>query len=160
MRLLTTKPFAGRWRNLDSHATRHMSRLLAASLSVGLLAFAGGPAFAHHSMSVYEFLATTIEGRVQEFKYINPHSILVLKTSGGKGGTKVWHLEGDPPAMLARAGFSRDTFRPGDRLKLQIQPLRSGQAGGFWSIKMVIMQNGHEFVGHQCLSSPDRCNPP
>jgi hypothetical protein len=142
-----------------SHAKRHMIRLIAGFLSVALLAIAGNLALAHHSMSDYEFVGTTIEGTVQEFKYINPHSILVVKTSGGKGGAKVWRLEGDAPAMLGRVGFSRDTFRPGDRLKLQIQRLRSGQAGGFWSANMVIMQNGHEFVGHRCLSAGDGCDP-
>ena len=81
-----------------------MSRLLAAFLSAGLLAIAGHPASAHHSMAEYEFLATTIEGTVQSFKYTNPHCILVLKTSGGEGGARVWHLEGPPPAWLDPSG--------------------------------------------------------
>lgn len=110
-------------------------------------------------MSAYEFLATTIEGTVQEFKYINPHAILILKTTG-PSGTTVWHLEGDPPATLARAGFNRNTFRPGDRVKLQIQKLKDGKPGGFWNIRMIILHNGREFEGHQCMLSPDGCEGP
>jgi hypothetical protein len=139
---------------------RQLGKLLAAFLPAALVTVAGGPASAHHSMAPYEFFATTIEGPVQSCKYTNPHCILVLKTSGGDGGARVWHLEGDPPAMLDRAGFSRDVFQPGDRLKLQIQPLRNGKAGGFWSIRMVIMKNGREFEGHQCVSAPGGCEPP
>ena len=137
-----------------------MSRLLAAFLSAGLLAIAGHPASAHHSMAEYEFLATTIEGTVQSFKYTNPHSILVLKTSGGEGGARVWHLEGDPPAMLDRARVPSNVFRPGDRLRLQIQRLRSGKPGGFWNIRTVIMKNGYPFDANQCLRSPGGCKSP
>jgi hypothetical protein len=116
----------------------------------------GGAALAHHSMTIFELFATTIEGTVQEFRFINPHTILVIRTSTGT----VWHLEGDLPAMMARSGFGRDTFHPGDHLKLEIHRLRSGQPGGFWSIRMVLTHNGREFVGHQCMNSPDRCNQP
>ena len=137
-----------------------MSRLRAAFLSAGLLAIAGGAALAHHSTSVFELFASTVEGTVEEFRFVNPHTILILKTTEANGSSKVWHLESDPPAMLARDGFTRDTFKPGDRLKMEIHPLRNGQAGGFWNIRMVLAKNGQEFVGHQCLSSPDRCDPP
>jgi Family of unknown function (DUF6152) len=132
-----------------------MLRLCKAILCV-VWTLGGGAALAHHSMTVFELFATTIDGTVQDFRYINPHSILVIKASSGT----VWHLEGDPPAMLARAGFGRDTFRRGDRLKLEVHRLRSGRPGGFWSIRMVLMRNGREFVGHECMNSPDRCEPP
>ena len=129
-----------------------MRRLLTALLSIGLLGIVGGTAFAHHSMAPYEFFATTIEGTVQQFRYVNPHCILVVKSKG-----RVWHLQGEPPAMMARYGFSRGTFRPGDRLKLQVQRRRDGKPGGFWNIRMIIMKNGQPFEGHDCLSSPGRC---
>jgi hypothetical protein len=127
---------------------------LCTSLCV-LGALLGSVALAHHSMTIFELFASTIEGTVQDFRYINPHTILVVKANG-----TVWHLEGDPPAMLARAGFGRHTFKPGDRLKLEFHRLRSGEPGGFWSIRMVLTQNSREFLGHQCLNSPDRCEPP
>jgi hypothetical protein len=131
-----------------------MSRLSVAFLSAGVLAIAGVQAFAHHSMAEYDLFATTIEGTVQAFKYINPHSILILKES--KSG-RVWHLEGEPPVALVREGFSRNSLRPGDRLILQIQKLRSGKAGGYWNIRTIIMQNRHEFIGHMCVNSPGGC---
>jgi len=105
-------------------------------------------------MAAYELFGTTIEGTVQAFKYVNPHSILVLKESGTG---RVWHLEGEPPTALVREGFSRDSLRPGDHLMLQIQRLRSGKAGGYWSVRTIIMQNRHEFVGHMCVNSPGGC---
>ncbi len=132
-------------------------RYLAACAAIAAIAGTVGAAYSHHSMTVYQPFSITLEGAVQEFKYINPHSIIVLKVPGPKGFT-AWYLEGDPPAALNRDGYSRATFRPGDKLKLNVNQLRSGQNGGLWTVRTVIMQNGHEFTGHQCLSSPDRCN--
>ncbi|HUI12627.1 MAG TPA: DUF6152 family protein [Xanthobacteraceae bacterium] len=127
--------------------------------TAGAVFVAGPPARAHHSMIVYEAFPTTIEGTVQQFKFVNPHSIIVLKGSAPNGHPVVWFLEGDAPAMLDRDGFSRNTFHPGDRLKLIVHRLKSGQSGGLWSIRTVLEQNGHEFAGHQCVASPDHCNP-
>jgi hypothetical protein len=101
-----------------------------------------------------QFFATTMEGTVQSFRHANPHCILVLKVAGGS----IWHFEGDAPAMVDHAGFGPDTFRPGDRLKLQVQRLKNGRPGGFWSIRMVIMKNGRPFAGHQCATARDSCD--
>ena len=136
-----------------------MSRLLTASLLVAMLLVARGPAVAHHSMAVYDVFAVPIEGTVQQFRFVNPHSVIVLKVKTPKGGTVIWHLEGDPPAWLVRDGYSRDLFRPGDRLRLLVHRMRNGKPVGLWTPRMVIKKNGREFVGHQCLNSPDRCNP-
>lgn len=130
-----------------------MSRLLAAFLVLGVSAFASAPASAHHSIAAFEFFATTMEGAVVAYKYKNPNCILLLKVPEKNGNAVIWHLEGDAPALVDRAGFGPDTFRPGDRLKLQVQPLKNEKPGGFWSIRMVIMKNGHEFVGHQCVTN-------
>jgi hypothetical protein len=128
-------------------------------VACGIACMSTTAALAHHSMAIYEFLATTMEGTVQEFKYVNPHSVIVLKVSGPEGNSAVWYLEGDAPAMLDRDGYSRNTFSPGDTLKLLVHKLKSGQNGGLWSMPAVLEQNGHEFIGHQCVTSPDHCNP-
>ncbi len=103
------------------------ARFLAAAVLAAALVGTGS-AHTHHSMTVYEIFSTTFEGTVQEFKFINPHSIIVLRVPGPKGAT-VWYLEGDPPAALERDGLSRTAFWPGDRLKVNINRLRSGQNG-------------------------------
>lgn len=134
-----------------------MRKLLMTCAVAAVLATTAGMASAHHSMAIYEIVATTVEGTVQEFKYVNPHSIILLKVTGANGSTAIWYLEGDPPAALSRDGFSRDMFRPGDRIKLLVQRFRSGQNGGLWGARTILQQNGHEFAVHQCMNSPDRC---
>ena len=139
-----------------------MSRLLAAILSfgvsIGVWGFAGGPASAHHSMALFGFFPITIEGTVQQFKFRNPHSILLLKVRGKNGRSVVWYLEGDAPAIIDRAGFGPDAFRPGDRLKIQVHPTKDGKPEGYWSINMVITKNGHDFVVRPCTVSVERCD--
>ena len=80
-----------------------MSRLLTASLLVAMLLVARGPAVAHHSMAVYDVFTVPIEGTVQQFRFVNPHSVIVLKVKTPKGGTVIWHLEGDRPGWCATA---------------------------------------------------------
>jgi len=123
-----------------------------ACLAAALCAAAAGQSFAHHSMSAYEFFSTTIEGSVVEFKFVNPHALLVVQS-----GKETWHLDGDPPAMLDRAGFGPATFHPGDKIKLQVQRLKNGKPGGFWDIRTVITVNGQPFAGHQCVISREPC---
>jgi len=125
-----------------------------------VLAGGSGPAAAHHSMAMYEFAMTHLEGTVQEFKYVNPHSIIMLKVTQPNGSSAVWYLEGDAPATLTREGLSATAFQPGDRLKMDVNRLRSGQNGGYWSSRAIRELNGHEFFGHQCARSPDHCSAP
>jgi hypothetical protein len=136
-----------------------MGKIVMASATAAAFICSAVSAGAHHSMALYEFGQITVEGIVQEFRYINPHSVLVLRAANGNGGVTIWHLEGDAPAMLAREGVSSTSFRPGDHLKLGISRLKSGENGGMWNVRTIYTQNGREFVGHLCMSSPDHCTP-
>jgi hypothetical protein len=94
----------------------------------------GGAALAHHSFSAFDLgTPTEVEGTVQEFKFINPHSYIVLKAKGADGRATTWTLEGMPPSFLERDGWTAKTLKPGDQIRLTISPLRSGGAGGMWS---------------------------
>jgi len=106
-------------------------------------------------MAIYEAFPTTLEGTVEEFKFTNPHSVIVLRANGAS-----WYLEGEAPAILDHDGYPRNLLRPGDKIKLMVHRLRSGKPGGLWSVHTILEQNGHEFVGHQCVTSPDHCNAP
>jgi hypothetical protein len=107
---------------------RHLASCLA---GVALIATAGA-ATAHHSTALYGSSWISLEGTVVDYRYANPHAILVFRARGPGGQTTIWHLEGLAPALLARQEWSRDTLKPGDELKLSIRPLRSGANGGFW----------------------------
>jgi hypothetical protein len=104
---------ARRWpsgvRRLRPHAQ-------ASVLAAAMLA-APGAVLAHHSISgVYDSgRQVTVEGRVVEFQFINPHPVLVVGTDAG-AGSQTWRLEMDNRYELAEIGVTAATFEPGDRV--------------------------------------------
>jgi len=86
-----------------------------------LLAFSvatpGMTAHAHHSISsVYDSSQqVTVEGRVTEFRFINPHPLLIIEAPAG-AATQSWQLEMDNRFELAEIGVTSETFKPGDRV--------------------------------------------
>jgi hypothetical protein len=81
----------------------------------------GVPIQAHHGYSAFERENTvTIEGNIEEIKYMNPHSILILKTADSQMYTVEWLSI----QQLRRAGIDYDTLRIGDHLVLSGAPAR------------------------------------
>jgi hypothetical protein len=101
------------------------------AVSVGLLAGAP-PAAAHHSFAMFDFSNTVkTQATVKEFRWTNPHVILVVATPPKAGeAEELWSLELTSPGNLTRIGWSRKSFTPGDRIDLEFNPLRDGKHGG------------------------------
>ena len=87
------------------------------SVLVGLLAaLASTPAFAHHSVSA-EFdqnKPVTFTGTVTKIEWTNPHIYTHVEEKGPDGKTVEYRVEGGPPNALYRAGWRKDTLKPGD----------------------------------------------
>jgi hypothetical protein len=76
-------------------------------------------ALAHHSISgVYDSgRQVTIDGRVVEFQFVNPHPVLIVAPSGGaEADTRPWRLEMDNRYELADIGVTAKTFKPGEHV--------------------------------------------
>ena len=76
-------------------------------------------ALAHHSISgVYDTgRQVTIDGRVVEFQFVNPHPVLIVAPSGGaEADTRPWRLEMDNRYELADIGVTAKTFKPGEHV--------------------------------------------
>jgi hypothetical protein len=100
-----------------------------------------GSATAHHSFSMFDFdRPTELEGTVQEFRYTNPHTMLLLRVKGKDGAT--WNLEGMGPSSLERDGWTSRTLRPGDHIRVTTWPLRSGGTGGVWYPQWIHFRDG------------------
>jgi hypothetical protein len=87
-----------------------------------------------------------LEGVVREFRFISPHTLIILEVRQKDGATVSWSLEGFGPADLARDGWSRTSLKPGDKIKITIEPLRSGANGGLWVTKWVRFPDGRPVV--------------
>lgn len=103
---------------------------LAALLSAALLAPA--LALAHHSFAMFNFTEVKkVDATVEEYRWSNPHVILVIKTVPAQGAeAELWSLELTSPGNLTRAGWSRKSFNYGDKLQVEFHPLRDGKHGG------------------------------
>ena len=87
-----------------------------------------------------------LEGVVQEFRYTNPHSYLLLEVKGPNGGDVLWNLEGQAPSILTRDGWSSRSLKPGDQVIVTINPLRSGSPGGAWNLRLIKFKDGRPIV--------------
>jgi hypothetical protein len=100
----------------------------AAAFSTLLL---GAPAFAHHSFAMYDHTRTvTLEGTVKTYQWTNPHGYVELSVSDAKGAPHSYSLECTSINMMTRLGWTRNTIKPGDKIKAEFAPNRSDESSG------------------------------
>lgn len=84
-------------------------------------------AFAHHGLDLYntdELIA--IEGKVVEFRLMDPHSLLVIETSSKDGTVIQWEVEGGSAAGIVGSGLTREFLRGGPRVRVEGFQTRDG----------------------------------
>jgi hypothetical protein len=98
------------------------------------LAFAAGSVLAHHSTAMFDMQHTvTIKGTVTQFDWTNPHTFIFMDVASTSGEVEHWGIEGMSPNYLDRNGWTRHTLKPGDKIDMEIHPLKDGRKGGFCS---------------------------
>jgi hypothetical protein len=124
-----------------------MRRELAAMLVSGAFIVSGGAVIAHHSFAMFDQEnPIELEGVVQEFKFTSPHSFIILVVKQQDGTGQAWSLEGGAPSNLVRDGWTSKSIKPGDELKMTIEPLRSGAPGGSWTVPKTKFKDGRAIV--------------
>lgn len=89
------------------------------------------PALAHHSFSMFDQQKNLfIEGTVKDFEWTNPHAWLYVVSKDPQGKTVEWGIEMGGPGQIARGGWRKDTVKTGDRITVEIHPLKDGTFGG------------------------------
>lgn len=119
----------------------------AAAVAVAAVAAPPGGASAHHSFAMFDTQhPRDLTGTVKEFRFVSPHTILVVTVKGEDGVEKDWILEGGAPGMLAREGMHATTIKPGDEITVTINPLHSGAEGGAFQPLQVRFKDGRPVV--------------
>jgi hypothetical protein len=90
------------------------------------------PALAHHSFAMFDFSkVVTITGTVKEFQWTNPHVVLWVNVDAtASEPASVWSLELTSPGNLTRGGWDRKVLSAGDKVSVDLNPLRNGNHGG------------------------------
>ncbi len=84
----------------------------------------------------------TVVGTVKDFQWVNPHVVLwVYKIAANGGVPELWTIELTSPGNLTRVGWSRHSVSPGDKVSVDIAPLRDGSHGGGFR-KLTLLDSG------------------
>ena len=104
-----------------------MIRAVVPSVVLALLLLHASPAQPHHSNVGYEVTKViTVTGVVREFQWVNPHTWVHLIVEDDKGGKSEWAAEGRAPGILLRAGWTRNSLKPGEKVTIDMSPAKDG----------------------------------
>ena len=103
--------------------TNHLSRV---TTLVGLCLALAPAAWAHHSQSEYDLRAKVdVEGAVTKLEWRSPHAWVYVEVINDKGEKVNWSFELPSPVTLMRRGWTRDSLKPGDRVKVSGAPAKN-----------------------------------
>lgn len=86
---------------------------------------------AHHSFAMFDQnKKVKIAGTVKELDWTNPHAWLYVTAPDAQGRARDYAIEMGSLAQIARGGWRKDTVKPGDRVTVEIHPLKDGSRGG------------------------------
>src|SRR5262247_263106 len=102
---------------------------------------------AHHGGASFDTSKEiTLAGTVTEWIWANPHCFLKFDAKDDTGTVRNWVVETGNPTDISRSGYARLSFKPGDKVTVTLQPVKSGAPVG--RIRSVLLPNGQK-LGQQ-----------
>jgi hypothetical protein len=100
---------------------------------VSILLLGSGAVWAHHSVAMFDLTKeVTVDGTVKEWQWTNPHAWLQMLVTDASGTEVEQGFEVGSPNTLVRDGFRKDSFKPGDKVRVIAAPRRDGTVGGLF----------------------------
>ena len=91
------------------------------------------PVAAHHSPAAFDRTKEVkLVGTVKEFRWQNPHTWIEVIVPDEKGKDVLWGVELTSPTYLIRAGWKSNIIKPGDKVTVMVNPVRSGEPSGIF----------------------------
>ena len=117
---------------------------------LGIVALLGGvfafsvPLFAHHGAASFDTTKTvTVKGTVTEYVWTNPHVLVKMDVKDASGTVTNWVVEVWNPVTQANKGWTKNTFKPGDEVSVDVTAAKNNRPVGM--IRGNIVINGKEF---------------
>jgi hypothetical protein len=107
---------------------RTLTCIVAAATSLLLVS---RTAAAHHSHAMFDTSREVkLTGTVTSVSYRNPHVFLYLDVKADDGKVVNWAVEMSNISNMESRGIYRSTFKVGDVITVNINPLKDGRFGG------------------------------
>jgi hypothetical protein len=101
------------------------------------------PASAHHSFAMFDAEKTiTLNGTVKEIEWTNPHMWLYVMAPDQSGKVQEFPLEMQGPGQSMKNGWKQDSVKPGDKVTVEMHPLKTGARGG--QLLTVVLPSGQK----------------
>jgi hypothetical protein len=100
-------------------------------LALALLAVASAVHAHHGTATSYDQKKwVTVKGTVSEFLWRNPHSALFIDVKDESGKVTNWSIEMFSPILMVKGGYTRDVFKVGDEVAIDVHPSLAGEPSG------------------------------
>jgi hypothetical protein len=130
-------------KKIGANAMRN--NLLLFSAAILLLLSLAGSTYAHHATASFDMTnSATVKGTVTGYDWTNPHVYIYVDVKDAKGATEKWSVELASVGMLARAGWRRDTVKPGDEITVIGNRAKDGRP--FLHLNKLVFANGQEMT--------------
>jgi len=92
----------------------------------GVLAMSA-PVFAHHGTASFDTTKDlTLKGTVTDWIWANPHCFLKFDAMDETGTVRNWAVEVSNPTDMTKRGWARSSFKVGDTVTVNLQPVKNG----------------------------------
>ena len=116
-------------------------RWTAIALTIGLSLQAPVTTWAHHSFAMFDKAKVVkVQGTVSKVEWNNPHVYLFVQGKDGTGKSQEYAVECASVNDLTHHGWKIGMVKVGDRVTVEIYPLRDGKPGGL--LDTVTLANG------------------
>jgi len=111
-----------------------------------VLALTAADARPHHAFSpVYdEKRLITVAGVVTEFRFVNPHAMLLMDVADDAGKVVPWVVEFAGRLNLSEFGWTADSIKPGERVTVTGNPTHTGSQRMFF--RRLVRADGTELL--------------